>query len=209
MARAKIYIVDYDCNKYQYLQPEDRHHEREVVAAARAGKLYFDGIPKLPTWRPVKVYTLEPKRPIANICGFAGGHGLFAVDEVARAALEPIISIHVEFLPVNFKLRQMWIVHPLRCIDILDQKRSKGLRSDDGTLFSIDVWAFLRRRLVEVSLFTVPEKANAVLTIEFDRDPDHEFRAAVKHHKLTGLLFGKVWDSAKPPFRYYPRMSKP
>lgn len=197
----RVYRIYFPSNTHQSIFTSDRRLNAIFDESCNKAVPVFDGRPMLATWRAPSVYTLQPNKIPGNFCAF-DIPGAFAVDEVAKEALEPLLCADVEFLPVKHKTRRLWLVHALQWVDCLNTRKSEGTgRYDDGYPYNLHTWAFMRTRLIESPLFKVARNECDFLTIRQEDDPDHELIAAVRKHKLTGITFAKVWEAGKPPFK--------
>jgi len=154
--------------------------------------LVFDGVPKQRTWAAPRAFTVcdAPGLQIPNI--FEAEDGGFALDPVAKKKLSPLIARYGELLPLVCE-PALTLFHVTRIVDCLDRSQSDR--------FGWNRFAFLATKLTDASVFkTAPIEGQTNLlnfALEQSGDPTTEFKAAVEHHGLTGLVFRLVWDSVK------------
>jgi hypothetical protein len=100
-------------------------------------------------------------------------------------ALGPLLARHGELLPLACADADLWLFNALTVVDALDEDRSEIVRFDDGSILSVDRYAFRDDAVAPV--FKVPQLLRGPL---FAGD---EFAAAVAEAGLTGLGLTEVW----------------
>ena len=181
----KIYRVDTDVNRYQYLMLEDQ-------SLALSEPMTFDGTPgKASGWTPPAVYIHKPKLIKGNFLDLWATGGL-VVDEVALDHLRDLLEMSGELLPLPHKNETFHVLNVTDCVNMLDEKRTRW-RYGKGRL-PIDEYQFHADRITEAPLFKIPETSNyETLTATGLNDPEEEFKGRYERLGLTGLLFEELW----------------
>ena len=152
-------------------------------------------------WRTLELHFDDPKLPRADFPGFEWPALL--CNERAMAAVGDILRVAGELLPVKLRGdKGTYLLHniPVMRDGLLDRKRSTwrtiaGERCLHVPAFRGDYIGTL------LKLFKIPEDHGlGIYCIERTGDPkDHEFKALVDRHRLTGLRFNLVWTDGKGP----------
>ena len=96
-----------------------------------------------------------------------------------------------EVLPFEYMNTDYFVFNCLTCLNALDLDRSTFFDNDRQM---VDSYKFLKNRFA-VSLFTIPE-AGGLLCVEWQGDPEDEFKGYIEAKGYTGLSFHKIWSSA-------------
>jgi hypothetical protein len=84
----------------------------------------------------------------------SSGRNTLVVTERAWRSLAPVIADYVELLPLACPERPLWVAHPLRYLDGLDEEASKVHRhSRTGQVIAIEHPRFIEERIGEVPIF--------------------------------------------------------
>jgi hypothetical protein len=174
---VKIYRFKFDVGTFQQFGTDDDG--------------YFGRRPRRckPTpmpWVPPEVYICNPLDEAGDFC--------YLLEPVASPkamrVVGDILKPCCELLPLPFDGRTFTLINVLTCVDCVDHTRSR-LTSDCYN----NVYAFLPERVPKVPIFTIPKfEYLEVFTAERTGDPKTEFKAAVEHHGLKGLIFTRVWE---------------
>jgi hypothetical protein len=148
--------------------------------------LKFDGERKGAKWSAPKVFSVceGPDHLVPNIWGI--GNDAFGLDVLASEKLGPMLDNYGEMLPLQYEEQPVKLFHITRIVDCLDKSLSDGIFK----------FAFFKDRLIDANLFKIAQRRVSSFTVERTGDPKTEFKAAVEHYGLTGLIFLPVWDSA-------------
>ena len=182
----KIYKVECDVNTYQSLYPEDDD-------VYNSETLFFGGTPKASDWKPPKMYCDRPllKRPDFWYIG----PGVIVAGASAMDAVRTPFEMAGELLELPYDNEILTVLNVTECINALDHDASEWLMTADGQRAAPTRFAFHGNRIGESSLFKIPETRFAyVFCAEREADPEIEFKAAVEHHQLKGLVFEEVWS---------------
>jgi hypothetical protein len=125
----------------------------------------------------------------------------WAVNEKARAALAPLLRRTVEFLPLRCaKLPQLWVLHPLRHIDLAP--RAVHDAASGSNMTEIRRYAFEIDDLKGKHLFGVKQamgsparKAGSCFSANYVSE---EFKRLVEREGLQGVVFEKVFSYRGP-----------
>ena len=180
----KIYLVDSDVNNFQSLLLDDGER-------CRCGPMSFRCKPKLAAWEPPTVYSGSPLHEAGEFLDFCSS-GAFAIAPRAMEKLHDIAAQAGELLQLPYEGQVFTVLNVLPAVDCLDRERSKFYRKD--SFHDIVDYAFLSERVPRISIFKIPETLLDIYAVERTGDPKTEFKAAVKHHGLTGLIFKQIWE---------------
>jgi hypothetical protein len=167
---------------YEWVLPVDDADHEHLWA--------LDGTPRRGTWRPVPVSRLtvdEQGNPRATAdLPWLGGHVL-VLRARAVEALRPLLEQHGELLPLACADTDLWLFNTLTVVDALDEANSEIVMFDDGTVLTVERYAFHAAAVAPV--FKVPQLLRGPLFV------NDEFAAAVTSAGLTGLELTEVWQS--------------
>jgi hypothetical protein len=127
-----------------------------------------------------------------------------AVNEKARAALEPLLGKSVEFLPLRCnEVSRFWVMHPLRYVDLGPRAVHNGQFGDNMT--SIRKYDFNIDDLEGKHLFGIkqtPGSHSRGAGICFGNNyVSEEFRRVVIEYDLQGVVFEKVFSYRPAGFK--------
>ena len=107
------------------------------------------------------------------------------ISDVARSALEPLVSKSVEFLPlIELRKKRYYAMNVLRLVDCLDRSESEILYSPDDPerILTINKFQFDRGRIISAPIFKIPDDPSCVFVMQ-------AFIDAVIDSRLTGAKF--------------------
>jgi hypothetical protein len=192
-ARLGIYQIGTGWDEFHNSLPWDGL----VYAREKDEEKYTDQLYKVKplarNWRALRVKLHRRKWR----CDLIQLYPHWAVNERARAALTPLLGKTVEFLPLRCaKLPGLWVLHPLRHIDLAAGAVHNGKAGHNMTV--IHRYAFEAEDLKGKHLFGVKQvpgsaaragghcfRANYV---------SEEFKGAVTTNGLQGIVFEKVFS---------------
>lgn len=150
----------------------------------------FDGSPRTPGWRPVKVRRVRAdERQAFNPSDFPwlGAHALVMRRKPVEA-LHEILKASGEILPLaTDDGTELFVLNVTRVLDAIDEQRSEILRfPGSGRIMRIKSVAFLAPIVRGADIFRLPHRASS--TYVSDR-----FVKAVQDAGLEGLEFKQVW----------------
>lgn len=177
----KIFRVSPDVNNFQSLLLEDE---------SLYDQMRFICKPKLPIWEPPAVFSDAPLLAVGDFWDFCSG--AFAIVPCALEWLRDIVTPVGELLPLPYEGQMFIVLNVLPAVDCLDRMRSKFRRKN--CFFDIAEYTFFSNRLPQISIFKIPETISEIYAVERTGDPKTEFKAAVEHHGLTGLIFKQIWE---------------
>jgi hypothetical protein len=189
---VKVYQVEFDVNNFRSLAADDVADARSILS--------FECKPKLPRWKPPSMYCPDPLSPAPDFWYIGGGSGI-AVSSAAFPKVQTQFEMAGELLPLPFEGGELTLLNVLVCINCLDHDKCTWVKTKDGRRlfpnpYQDGAYVFHPDRFAESTLFKIPEMhKSTVLCIEREDDPETEFKAAVEHHKLTGLAFKELWAS--------------
>lgn len=183
----EIFRIRLDVNVYQRFLPADQ-------SFWQMDNLRMDCTPKLPDWRAPEIYIHNPKRKQGNFYYLSSGS--FVVDSQTAEQLRSILEMSGELLPLEHAGNTYYLLNILECVNCLDQQKTKWVVDEKaGVKVRILEHHFHRQRLVESTIFKIPETAAGdILCVEGLKDPEDEFKAQVEACGFTGLLFDKLWS---------------
>ena len=176
-----IYDVRFDIDRYQYLLSDegDRH---------KPGDLIFDCEVRAEAWNPPKVYIANPKAVRGDFLNMCTG-GYFICTEKVRDELDYLFYPCAELLPLPCGNEMFYIVNVLRCLNILDEKRSVF-----GGVFP-KKYIFHTHRMQAQPLFKIPRTSvGQVLTSQGVLEEEYDFKLQVEQRGFKGLTFKRVWS---------------
>ncbi len=182
----KIFVVNCDVNHFQAFMLAD-----DALAGDDRYNLCKRS-PRAADWDPPEVY-LDP--PLAKRGDFATLWGCFAFAMAPRAyeVLNDILVPAGELLPLPHEGTQYKVFHVLKLSNCFDSKRSAECGSWE--LDRPKPRLYFKPKLVpKASVFKFRGDAVRYYAVERTGDPKTEFKAAVEHHGLTGLIFKKIWE---------------
>lgn len=115
--------------------------------------------------------------------------GVPVVSSSALEILRPIISVDVEFLPINLESEPFFAIHVLTTLDCLDMKRSEIVRFPSGGIMDIDKFVLKAGCVAEHAMFRL-KKAESKYVFVSD-----EFKSVVTKNNLKGAIF-KIVEEA-------------
>jgi hypothetical protein len=184
----RVFQMRVDVNRYQFFltdPPED------------FARLHMDCAPLGDTWVPPPVFVLYPKYLQGDF--FSADYSVLIASSRATEALHQQFTWAGEVLPLPYTGETFGVVNVLKCIDALDQEKTVFRVSTRPTAYrEIQRYAFRPERLVETSLFKIPE-TNQIFVLEGTNEFELEFREAVTHAGLQGLLFREIWNEEDGP----------
>jgi hypothetical protein len=118
---------------------------------------------------------------------------VIAVTERARPVLEELLAGDAEFLPLDCDEEQLWLVHPWRIVDALDEERSELERfTSSDRVMTVTRYVFREAALGGVACFKVPQMIAPMFVTE-------GVVAAIRGNGLTGVRFQRLWQSPALP----------
>lgn len=181
----KIYKIEHDVERYQSLYPED---DKDM------DMLFFGGIRKAESWKAPRMYCLNPLLERPDF--WYTNPGVVIAGASAIEQVRTIFEMAGELLEFPFEGENLTVLNVVECINALNPDRSEWLLTADGQRAAPIRYAFYEKRIGESSIFKIPETRFAdVFCAEWEGDPETEFKAAVEHHQLTGLIFKEMWAS--------------
>jgi hypothetical protein len=184
---VKVFEIIFDLNNYQSLNPVDMSRQNLV-------RTKFDGTRKSAEWTPLRVDVPLPKLPVPDIFYFSG---TLAVTPPVYHKLEHPFRMAGEALPlINEQDEEIIAVNITECLNVLDRDNTKFSMYSGGKGFNPTKYAF-RDRFGVSSLFIIPECPGRIYCWERTSDLENEFKAIVEFHRLTGIHFQEIWQSAE------------
>lgn len=197
--------------RYVYVRGNPRYRglllaeEPDLEWSRRLEELLALGRPLSAEWRPVRVEYDPEDLPLGDFAELSDLRVL-VLSHRARAALEPILGPHAEFLPLAGVDMPYFIYNCLRRIDPFDHHLSKvqveTFQASTGEVYrcfkapnwrwSLELYEFDETRISNVDVFALPgedlvDLGSAGLYVS-DRVVD-----AICAARLTGLEFLQVW----------------
>jgi hypothetical protein len=179
----KVFQMRVDIDRYQYLLTDPPEE---------FARLYMDCMPVAATWVPPPVFIVYPRRPRGDFLN--ANDSVLITSPRATEVLYHQLSWAGEVLPLPYDDEIFGVLNVLKCIDALDQEKTR-FRDDEqpGASHEIVRYAFRPERFVETSLFKIPE-TNQIFVLEGANDFEMEFREAVTMANLRGLIFTEIWN---------------
>jgi hypothetical protein len=179
----KVFQMRVDVSRYQFFLTDPP----EAFA-----RLRMDCVPLADAWEPPPVFVLYPKYLRGDF--FSADCSVLIASPRATEALRQQFEWAGEVLPLPYKGETFGVVNVLKCIDALDQDKTAFRVGTRPTAYrEIQRYAFRPERLVETSLFKIPE-TNQIFVLEGTNDFEMEFREAVAAAGLKGLIFTEIWS---------------
>ncbi len=191
----RVFEIKGAVNDYQHLLPRDR----KVTQMLEDGPLWFDGRSKQENWTPPEMMLLSPKKKPPDIWD-VNSRTAFAASSRAFPLIQEFFEMAGEILPLPFKGQTLHLLNVTVCEDCLDGDKCRWLLDTKGERVAVDddyqpgAYVFDPEMFPESSIFKIPYgSAGLTLCWEEENDPMCSFKAAVEHHKLTGLKFRELW----------------
>jgi uncharacterized protein DUF1629 len=151
----------------------------------------LDGRPIRRSWAPVRVRAVVEEDgvqlPAGDFAGLASNVPVFS--RRAAEALEPILTLNGELLPLIAPQGVYFAYNVTRLIDAIDKNRSKVVRFSSGRVMAIEKYVFKPDRLVGATIFKDPFYYAEVYVTD-------AFVEAVTAGQLTGFAFEPLWGAA-------------
>jgi len=179
------YKLEFDAEHYRGIGPID-------ASALDSDLLWLNGESKARIWNPPELNYSVPQSSADSIANVSWlGPGFFAFDKKATEALQGLLVIAGELLPIEVDGDQLMAFNPLNIQDCLDVDTSQYNIRRNGSIGrllkpSIDV-----SRIAPKALFQTPETQRNMLF------STGEFKQAYMAAGLTGLIF---IDCTKPGY---------
>lgn len=181
----KVFSVTEDVSRFQSLGVDDIDAWTEFALSVDCRSLTA-------LWKPPTVYVRKPKLNRGNFLHITVG--LLVADDEAFSKIGEFFEMAGEVLPIPFEGKTLSLLNVTECINCLDREKSqwRDPRRREGLPLK---YVFHPNRLDESSIFKIPETCKGeILVLERENDPETEFKAAVEHHRLTGLIFKELWS---------------
>ncbi|AXE18452.1 hypothetical protein DR864_12160 [Runella rosea] len=154
--------------------------------------------PKSKSWPNIDWYIYNPKKKKGNFFTTGSG-GSFAFDEeVLNSDLFSLIEMAGEVLPIKLEDNtNLYILNVLKCINPLNQKKTKWQLYEDGSKGRILDYSFHTNRFSESSLFKIPETSKIeILTYSGIKGDEDEFKSLYEYLGFTGLEFKQIYTDS-------------
>jgi hypothetical protein len=152
-----------------------------------------EGVP-YPNWRPepVEVVRRDEGRELATSDAPWFGSMALVFRPRAAEALGPILDAHGELLRLSCPGNDLFLYHPIRVLDALDEAASSVWRFADGQLMAIQKYVFRARTIGDTEIFRIPNLRPSPTLV------GQGFVDEWNAHRLKGLDFECVWRSEGP-----------
>jgi hypothetical protein len=184
----RVYKVECDVNAFQSLAPADD--------SALSGDLFrFECKPK-EAWAPPPMRCRDPIAPKPDF-PYIQAPGALAVEPDRFPVVQTQFEMAGEILDLPFEGRDLKVLNILTCVDCLDDEKTNWnvLRSGTKLAPKTDGYVFRPDCFDEASIFKIPQTYRAMIYCwERDGDPEHELKAAIEEHQLSGLKFTLLWE---------------
>lgn len=183
----KIYQVTTNLD-YQWVLPQIEENEMLKL-------MTFDCYSKVKSWPNINWYINNPKKRKGNF--FEIGHsGALVFDEaVLNSDLYSLIEMAGEVLPIKLENNtNLYVLNVLKCVNSLNQKKTKWQLYDDGTKGRILEYSFYENRMSESQIFKIPETSKVEI-LTYSNDYDDDFVNLYKDLGFTGLVFDEIYNS--------------
>lgn len=172
------YRITPDIDNYDGLIPRDIKPFRSL-----------NGTPRSDAWMPVGVDWDEATTPAGRGLPVdfpaLGGLG-YAFSQRALELLFPLVGEKIEALPLDSVRGKYYVVNVLNLIDALDEGRSEIKRIPGGRIDVIVKHAFKSNSTDGQHIFKLQQEPLGPVYVSA------EFKRAVEHHGLTGLIFIEI-----------------
>ncbi|RZO86236.1 MAG: hypothetical protein EVA65_04715 [Oceanococcus sp.] len=149
--------------------------------------------PLLPNWKPLEARLLtegEGKSFVEVDMPWMAGAAL-VVNNQAKRALEDVVGVEAEFLPVNVADKKFWILNAFQLPDALDEAGSEILRfPSSGRVMKVLQFAFNAGAVSDRTIFKIPQLSRSATFVT------EKFVAAVIAAGLSGFQFTEIWASS-------------
>ena len=176
-----IYRLRADMDNYAVLTVQDKD---------LSFSLQFDGRKLKDKWKPINAYREDRKQNkllLSNMPGMEYHIPIF--DEMSKKVLEKMIKNNVEFLELINSEKKLWIANVICILDCIDYDKSKYITfSNSNKIMWFECYYFRRKIIGNNKIFKLIDEP---LSTPFVTE---EFKKEVEDYKLTGFIFGKVWE---------------
>lgn len=177
-----------------YRLEADRDHFQSFAPVQSFDAFWsLDGRPIRNSWAPVRVRAVVEEdgveRPAGDFPGLASNVPVFS--RRAAEALEPILTLNGELLPLIAPQGLYFAYNVTRLIDAIDRNHSKVVRFPSGGVMVIENYVFRADRLVGATIFKDPFYYAEVYVT-------NAFVEAATAAKLTGFAFEPLWGASSP-----------
>lgn len=176
---------------YQWVLPQ-------IEESKLLNLITFDCYPKVESWPNIDWYIYNPKRKKGNF--FEIGHsGALVFDEtVFNSDLYSLIEMAGEVLTIKLEDNtNLYVLNVLKCINSLNQKKTKWQLYEDGSKARILDYSFHTNRFSESSLFKIPETSKIeILTYSGIKGDEDEFKSLYEYLGFTGLEFKQIYTDS-------------
>lgn len=141
----------------------------------------------------------DRKLPIPDIAIM--GSNTYAFSEKATELLAPILNRAGEVIPFHVEAETWYLLNVMESLDkAFDRANSAAeMEAMDGSLVSIQRYAFFPEHLTDSALFKIPDDGNLHIFCADRRDTEEQRRSnffqIVQENGLTGLDFKKVFSA--------------
>ena len=112
--------------------------------------------------------------------------------ENARDKLKQYVDGFVEFIPVRYKNKYLYMVKILKFIDALNYKKTEFEYLKSGLAIGVLKYSFIENMVACVPIFKIFLNGNVY---SIDIFVSTELKKTIEECKLEGLVFTEVWDS--------------
>lgn len=150
----------------------------------------FDGTPLAANWESLAVDVAEADDEL----GALGDHMLLGTiptfSDRAASALGSLLTSAGELLPLEFSRGRYYAFNVTRVLPALDQAKSQIRRFADGSVLTVEKFAFVPKLIAAAPVFKLVELPRAYVFVT------DVFVRRVETAALTGFLFRHVWSSS-------------
>jgi hypothetical protein len=144
-------------------------------------------------WEPIWLFmvTTDPEgRPRRSADMPWCGSQTMALKEPARRILEPVLGDDAEWLPAyDSDGENLWLVHPWRLVDALDEDHSDLVRFQDGVkIMRVNRYALRGEAVAGMRCFRLPQQPHIMFVTD-------EVASAVSAAGFHGTGFVPIWRS--------------
>ena len=180
-----IYKILPDVKNIPWLLPVDNKYNK------------FNCEKKMPMWEPHLFYNADPMKKPHNFFTI-GTSSVLTFDEHTLEICQTVFEMAGEILPIKVeRSMDLYLLNILECMNGLNYDTTVWDYYSDGTKGRILQYGFHPERVLnEASIFKIPEDLMTNIFCYADvKNPDDEFYYIYHKHKLTGLIFEKVYLS--------------
>ena len=183
----KVWRLEIDFGEYESFQlvNKDRQFLKEFKYKILSGNPQNEELDNM------EVEVVEGKL-ISDLPKFWSASGTMLFSEKAKKCLESLISNCVEFIPLIFPNRTVYIVNILSVVDAIDSDNTVFRKLDSGLVVGLEKYSFVTRKLEGYNMFKLMLNDRIYSTEVFVTS---EFKKRAEESKLIGFKFLEVWNS--------------